>query len=181
MSNKFVERNISELKKLKHKQITDNTTKATQKRIDEIIKLYTERKISNVATAENLIKGLTSTNKKIYDKTFQTYKDNIQKFKETKPLKERMGEAKRRKVKKTYFVEFLLYTYFKGNLKESGIKQKPAFTHQGVYYFTISFQEKNATIKANDFPKELIGSRIFRWTEVEHFENPEKDNPDFWK
>jgi len=57
MSNKFVERNISELKKLKRKQITDTTTKATQKRIDEIIKLYTERKISNVATAENYIRG----------------------------------------------------------------------------------------------------------------------------
>ena len=77
MSSKFVKSNITSLKRLKQSSITDTTTKATQKRIDEIIKLYTERKISNVATAENLIKGLTSTNKKVYDKTFQKYKDNI--------------------------------------------------------------------------------------------------------
>ena len=95
----FVERNISELEKFNHKQITGATTKATQKRIDEIMKLYIERKVSNVATAENLIKGFTSTNKKVYDKTFQKYQDNVQKFKETKPLKEKNRGSKKKKGK----------------------------------------------------------------------------------
>ena len=58
MSNKFIKSNITSLPRLKRSQITDDTTKATQKRIDEIIKLYTERKISNVATAEYYIKKL---------------------------------------------------------------------------------------------------------------------------
>ena len=98
-----MERNINELKKLKRKQVNDRTTKTNIKRIDEIIKLYTDRKISNVATAENLIKGLTSSDKKVYDKTFQKFKDNIKKFKETKPLNERMNEAKKRNVKKNIF------------------------------------------------------------------------------
>ena len=35
--NKFLVRNISELKKLKGKRINDKTTKATKKRVDEII------------------------------------------------------------------------------------------------------------------------------------------------
>ena len=100
MSSKFIKSNIISLGRLKRFQITDDTTKATQKKIDEIIKLYTERNISNVATTENLIKGLTSANKKIYDKAFQKYKKNIQKFKETKPLRERMAESKKKKQKK---------------------------------------------------------------------------------
>ena len=100
MSSKFIKSNIISLDRLKRFQITDDTTKATQKKIDEIIKLYTERNISNVATTENLIKGLTSANKKIYDKAFQKYKNSIQKFKETKPLRERMAESKKKKQKK---------------------------------------------------------------------------------
>lgn len=102
---KFLERKISYLKGLKQKNTTNTTTKATKKRLDEIITLYADRKISNITTAENLIKGLTSSNKKIYDKAFQKYKDNIKEFKEKKPLNERLKEAK----DKTYFISFLLY------------------------------------------------------------------------
>ena len=68
--SKFLQRNINELNKLKINS-TQSATIATKNRVDEIIKLYTERKLSNVATADNLIKGLTSTDKKVYDKAFQ--------------------------------------------------------------------------------------------------------------
>ena len=98
--NKFVQRNINDLKRLKQKNVSENTSQANKKRIDELIKLYSNRKITNVATAENLIKGLTSDNKKTYDKAFQKYKDNIKKFKESKPLNQRMAETKERKKKK---------------------------------------------------------------------------------
>ena len=108
--NKFVQRNINDLKRLKQKNVSENTSQANKKRIDELIKLYSNRKITNVATAENLIKGLTSDNKKTYDKAFQKYKDNIKKFKESKPLNQRMSEAKERKKKKTYLINFMLYT-----------------------------------------------------------------------
>ena len=167
----FVVKNISDLNKLKNKSVSDNTSKTNKKRIDEVIKLYTQRKISNVATAENLIKGLTSSNKKTYDKTLQKYNDNIKKFKDAKPLKERMGEAKKRNQKNTYFVPYVLYWYFKGDkkdLEESGIKQKPAFIHQGVYYFTTSFSAQSATIKVSEFPREIVGKRIFRWEDADN-------------
>ena len=73
--SKILRSNINNLKKMKEKA-PSGLTKANKNRIDEIIKLYTERRISNIATAENLIKGLTSTNKKVYDKAVQKYKDN---------------------------------------------------------------------------------------------------------
>ena len=62
--NKFIEGNVNELRRLKAINI-EGATKANVKRMDEIIKLYGERKISNIATAENLIKGFTSSNKKV--------------------------------------------------------------------------------------------------------------------
>ena len=101
--NKFIERNISQLKRQKNRSI-EGATKATVKRIDEIIKLYSERKISNKTTAENLIKGLTSDNKKVYHKTLQKYKDTIKELKERQPLNQRMAEARKRKQKNTWYI-----------------------------------------------------------------------------
>ena len=94
--NKSILRNIDELRRLKRVNI-EGATKANVKRIDAIIKLYSERKISNRTTAENLIKGLTSSNKKVYDKAFQKYKDSIKELKEKQPLNQRMAEARKRK------------------------------------------------------------------------------------
>ena len=111
-----------------------------KKGLMRLLNFILKRKLSNVATAENYIKGLTSTDKKVYDKTIQKYKDNIKKIKDTKPLNERMAEARAkeeedkagikqyrktkgveyRKTKgnelrardkaKTYFIQFMLYT-----------------------------------------------------------------------
>ena len=94
--SKFLQRNINELNKLKRNS-TQTANNATKKRVDEIVRRYTERKLSNVATAENYIKGLTSTDKKVYDKAFQKYKDNIKKIKDTKPLNQRMTETRSKK------------------------------------------------------------------------------------
>ena len=51
--NKFIASNVNQLRRLKAKNI-EEATKANVKIIDEIIKLYSERKISNIATAEIL-------------------------------------------------------------------------------------------------------------------------------
>lgn len=53
--DKFVESGINQLKTLRRKNITDKTTQATKKRIDQIIQLYKDRKIARVSTAERLI------------------------------------------------------------------------------------------------------------------------------
>ena len=71
----------------------------------------------------------------------------------------------------------MLYTYFKGGPKKEGIKQKPSFVHQGVYYFTTFFEATNATISSSDFPNEVIGKRTFRWENAEDIPEKEKQNP----
>ena len=161
--SKFIASNLNQLKRLKAKNI-EGATKANVKRIDEIIKLYGERKISNIATAENLIKGLTSSNKRVYDKAFQKYKDSIKEFKEKKPLNQRMAETKKRKKKNTYLVSFQLYK--RGLPAER--KQKPAFRANGFAYYLVSFDLHSATIKASEFPnRDAINKRILKHLSVE--------------
>ena len=172
--NKFIASNVNQLRRLKAKNI-EEATKANVKRIDEFIKLYGERKISNIATAENLIKGLTSSNKKVYDKAFQKYKDSIKELKEKQPLNQRMAETKRRKKKNTYLVSF--YLYQRGNPEER--KQKPAFKANGLAYYLVSFDLHSATTKANEFPnREAINKRIFRYLSREDVAN-ETINPEY--
>ena len=175
--DKFVESQIGSLKRLKNELITASTKQATKKRIDQIIQLYKQRKIAKVPTAESMIKGLLSTDKKLYDKTFQKFKDNIDKWKGAETLSTRLNEAKKKKQKKTFFVEFVLYQYVKGNLKELGIKSRKAFTHQGVHYRTVSFDDQTATIKATEFAKVNRNERIFRWENVEDIGDNDKQNP----
>lgn len=146
------------LKGIKRRNI-QGATKATVRRIDTIIILYSERKISNITTAKNLIKGLTSDNKKQRDKALQKYKDDIQKLQENKPLNERMAETRKRKRLNTYLINFLLYTI----RKPKNEKMKPAFTFRGQKYYAESFDIKSATINVNDFPKESIHKRVYRY------------------
>ena len=49
--NKFIANNVNQLRRLKAKNM-EGATKANVKGKDEIIKLYGERKISNIATAD---------------------------------------------------------------------------------------------------------------------------------
>ena len=174
--SKALERNIGYLTVLRRK--SSRTGKHSDlKKIDRIINLYTERKISNVTTAENLIKGLTSTDTKVYDKTYQKYKDNINKFKENTPLNQRMAEAttrkqtggklkiddpgpRARKGENKYFVQFMLYL---SRHKDSRIiRSKPAFKHRQHSFFPKQYDNFTATIKATAFSKDIIGKKMFK-------------------
>ena len=146
---KALERNIGYLTVLRRK--SSRTAKHSDlKKIDRVINLSTEMKISIVTTAENLIKGLTSTDTNVCDKTYQQYKDNIKKFKENKPLNQRMAEARKKKEKggelkidndpgpraekgKTYFVQFMLYISRHKDSKT--IKSKYAFQRRQHSFF----------------------------------------------
>ena len=179
--DKFVESGINQLKTLRRKNITDKTTQATKKRIDQIIQLYKDRKIARVSTAERLIKGLTSTDKKMYDKTFNEFKSKIDEWKKAPTLSERLNEKKKQKAKakekKTFFVNFILYYYLRGNLKELSIKSKKAFTHQEVHYFRVRYDNnESATIQATEFIKVDKNERIFRWENADDIGDPKKQN-----
>ena len=185
--DKFVEKHIRDLKKLRDKNITARTTQATKKIIDQIIQLYTDRRIARVSTAESLIKGLLSTDKRTYDKAFEKFRENIDKWKGSETLSKRLTEAKKKKQKKTYFIEFLIYWYYKGDLKESGITAKKTFTHLGIHFFRVfnkeaETQPESATITIyEEFPKDIIGKRIFRWVSLEDYGKGSKQNPEYLK
>ena len=93
--NDFVKKHIDDLKEINTKNTTNKTTQATIKRIDQIIKLYSERKIPRVSTAEKFIQGLTSTDKKTYDKTFNEFKTKIDEWKNAPTLSDKMKEVKK--------------------------------------------------------------------------------------
>ena len=193
--SKALERNIGYLTVLRRK--SSRTAKPSDlRKIDRVVNLYTERKISNVTTAENLIKGLTSTDTKVYDKAYQKYKDNIKKFKENKPLNQRMAEVraykeaegkeyKKRGMKKknTYFVTCDLYII--GDKEKT--KSKPAFKAFGKYYYLWNYERLRATIQmvGEEFPKELIRKRILKKTGVINSDDDlgeyEETNPEFTK
>ena len=94
-----------------------------QKKLDEVIELYTERKTSNVATAENYIKDVTSDNQIIYDKIFDKFKSTIQKFKEQTTLNKGMKDTKKEPE------PYILYQFWSFHpQKESEWKKiKPSF------------------------------------------------------
>ena len=62
--DKFVKSQISQLEELAQANTKANTRQATKKRVKQIIQLYKDRKIAKIATAESMIKGLLSTDKK---------------------------------------------------------------------------------------------------------------------
>ena len=140
--NKFIRSNLNNLNKLKE-QTTKDVNKTTKKRIEHIIKLYGDRLIMNIATAENLIKGLTSKNKKIYDKALKRYKEILEELKNN-------GN--------TYLVNFQCY-----NIRDPAkAKIKPAFSKGGRHYYIENFDIRQATVKAKDFNKTWIKKMTFR-------------------
>ena len=89
--NKFVESNVRKLNKLKQERINTATkiTQATIKRLNKVIALYKDRKMLNVATAENFIKNLTSTNKRTAEKTRDKYNEMIKNLNKKPPLEQK--------------------------------------------------------------------------------------------
>ena len=120
--SKFIESNVRKLNKLKQDRINASSkiTQATKNRLNQIVTLYKDRKIANVATAENFIKNLTSANKRTAEKARDKYNETIKDLKKSKPLNERIAENKG---KDTYLVNFQLYV-----IKDpTKTKMKPAF------------------------------------------------------
>ena len=163
--NKFVESNVRKLNKLKQERINsaNKITQATKNRLNQIVTLYKDRKIANVATAENFIKNLTSTNKRTAEKARDKYNEQIKDLKKSKPLNERIAE---KKGMNTYLVNFQLYTTrYPRNII------KPAFKKFGMEFYIEKFDIRQATVKAKDFNKEWIKKVIFRFVDEAGFKS----------
>jgi len=76
------------------KEETQKLNKTKQKKVNEVIRLFEERKITQNTTAQKLIKGLLSPKPAEYQKALTQCKENIDKWKENEPLNKRMASAK---------------------------------------------------------------------------------------
>jgi len=98
--------NIRELKDLRRRAPLQNRAQ-----IDKIIDLYSERKIGNFKTAENIVNRLSvkTNNPASKDKTKKIYDDIISKYGEAQSVTGRLDRETNSKAKKTYSVTMILF------------------------------------------------------------------------
>ena len=146
---------------------TQKLNKTKQKKVNEVIRLFEERKITQNTTAQKLIKGLLSPKPAEYQKALTQYKEKIDKWKENEPLNKRMASAKeenkRKQKRKQYTIDFLLYVFLD---KEKAKKSNIAFYDDYDRAFgRINYDVRQASIKPPDalpldIPDEVIGNYV---------------------
>ena len=124
------ERNAAYLISLGRKAKGEATAK-----INKIITLYNQSKISQVQTAENIIRKLiTAKTEKQQKSAFKKYDKIVDKYKANEPLNKRLEEAK---TIKPFIINVILYKEFKPREDETDeeFKQRKrrAKLHKGVY------------------------------------------------
>ena len=147
---------------------TQKLNKTKQKKVNEVIRLFEERKITQNTTAQKLIKGLLSPKPAEYQKALTQYKENIDKWKENEPLNKRMASAKeenkRKQKKKRYLIDFLLYRGAHSAERED--KSKIAFYDDYDRAFVwINYDVRQASVKPDievNIPDKVIGNYVIK-------------------
>ena len=88
-TNKSIQKNINILNSIRDRNRNRVPTSTLQK-INNIITLYEDRKITQLTTAENLIKGIATNNEKQRAKGLKEYEKRIEKYEDKEPTAERM-------------------------------------------------------------------------------------------
>ena len=88
MTKKSIKNNLTILRGLRERA-RGNVSSATMQKINNVIELYEDRKISQSGTAENLIRGLTTRNKKELEKGMKQYEKAVEKYHDATPIGER--------------------------------------------------------------------------------------------
>ena len=89
MIKKSIQTNINILNSLRDRNRNRVPASILQK-INQIISLYEERLITQLTTAENLIKGIATNNEKQRTKGLKQYEKSIEQFEAQEPITERM-------------------------------------------------------------------------------------------
>ena len=150
---------------------TQKLNKTKQKKVNEVIRLFEERKITQNTTAQKLIKGLLSPKPAEYQKALTQYKENIDKWKENEPLNKRMAsakeESKRKQKKKRYLIDFLFYKY--ANLYEMEEKRNIAvYDDYNRGFVWINYEVRQASIIRTtkpDIPDNVINNYVIEQPE----------------
>ena len=101
MTSKILKRNVDVLKSLGRGARAD-----VKGRVEQVINLYQDRKISQRETAINFINGLMSENKRTANATKKRFDNKFESIEARKPLNERMATNRD---KKDYSITFILY------------------------------------------------------------------------
>ena len=167
MTKKSIVRNLDILRSIRdRKRRRVNAT--TLEKINNVIELYEDRKISQMATAENLLNGLVEGK----DKGMKAYEKAVAKYQEAEPIGERINvrlavqkanEGRTRAVVKRkgklYSVKYMLFS------KERGVTNKNrSFVHKGKRYYPLLMNpmERTGSVKSQKWIEEKVGQRIFR-------------------
>ena len=89
---KNIEKNINILNSIRDRNRNRVPTSTLQK-INNIISLYEDRKITQLTTAENLIKGIATNNEKQKAKGLKQYENAVEKYEAQQPITERMAKT----------------------------------------------------------------------------------------
>ena len=114
---KSIQKNINILNSIRDRNRNRVPTSILQK-INQIISLYEERRITQLTTAENLIKGIATNNEKQRAKGLKEYEKRIEKYEDKEPIAERMRATagKAREAKKVKHVRVRLRQKTKASL-----------------------------------------------------------------
>ena len=106
MTKRLIQNYIQNLKSIRDAK-RGKVPNQTMTKINNVIDLYEDRKISQFTTAINLINGLTTGNAKSKEKGNKAYQKAVEKYEDKAPITERMRNtpAKARQVKKEKAVE----------------------------------------------------------------------------
>ncbi|MCV6607647.1 MAG: hypothetical protein OIF32_05500, partial [Campylobacterales bacterium] len=114
---KNIQKNINILNSIRDRNRNRVSTSTLQK-INRIIDLYEDRKITQLTTAENLIKGIATNNEKQKAKGMKQYDKAVEKYEDKEPITERMRATagKAREAKKVKNVRVRLRQKTKASL-----------------------------------------------------------------
>ena len=93
MTKKSIQKNINILNSIRDRNRNRVPTSTLQKINNNIISLYEDRKITQLTTAENLIKGIATNNEKQKAKGMKQYEKAVEKYESATPITERMAKT----------------------------------------------------------------------------------------
>ena len=165
---KAIQRNITALEAV-YDNYNRRFNRATKEKVRHIIDLYSERKIAQFTTADNLIrKFITAKTPKDKEKAEKEYNKIYDKHKEKPRLGERMEETKQEnkrtgrtnpRKKTTYSVPVMFYKY--RTMLDQG-KRTSFYDKNGYPLVPIYHELKTANIQSSKYIEDIVRKRVYR-------------------
>ena len=167
---KAIQRNITALEAV-YDNYKRRFNKATKEKVRNIIDLYSERKIAQFTTADNLVrKFITAKTAKDKEKADQEYNNIYDKHKDKPSLGERMEETKKENVrtgktnpskKYIYSIKVAFFKYkVEGDTRKIAFHDKAGKPLVPVYGGSEDIK-RTANIKTTSYVENLVGRKVF--------------------